>query len=59
MSRKMFYAQGISAPITFDFLKKFKTSHFFVLKNYVIKYIDRFRHEEYTQKSPVKKYFIF
>jgi hypothetical protein len=50
---------GTSAPITFDFLKFFKTSHFCVFKNYMVKYVDRFRHEECTQKSPVKKYFIF
>jgi hypothetical protein len=48
-----------SAPITFGFLNFFEISHFSVFKNYVVKYVDRFRHEECTQKSSVKKYFIF
>jgi hypothetical protein len=50
---------GTSTPITFDFLKFFKTSYFCIFKNYVVKYVDRFRHDECTQKSPIKKYFIF
>jgi hypothetical protein len=48
-----------SAPWTFGFLKIFKTSLFYVFKNYDIKYVDRFRHEECSQKSPIKKYFVF
>jgi hypothetical protein len=48
-----------SASITFGFLNFFKTSHFCVFKNYVVKYVDRFRDEECTPKNPVKKYFIF
>jgi hypothetical protein len=48
-----------SALITFGFLKFFKISHFCVFKNYVVKYVDRFRQEECIQKSPVNKYFIF
>jgi hypothetical protein len=56
---KCFVHIDISALITLGFLNFFKTSHFFIFKNYVIKYVDRFIHEECTQKSPVKKYFIF
>jgi hypothetical protein len=45
---KCFVHMGTSALITFGFLKKFKTLHFCIFKNYVVKYIDRFRHEECT-----------
>jgi hypothetical protein len=40
-----------SAPITFGFLIFFEISHFCVFKNYVVKYVDKFRHEECTQKK--------
>jgi hypothetical protein len=36
-----------------------ETSQFYVSKNYGVKYIKTYIHEEHTQKSPVKKYFIF
>jgi hypothetical protein len=39
---------------TFGFLKMFKTMLFYVFKNYGIKYVDRFRHKECSQKVPLK-----
>jgi hypothetical protein len=43
-----------SAPSTFSFLNFFKTSHFYVYKNYGIKYVDRYVHQKRMQKRAVK-----
>jgi hypothetical protein len=49
---------GTSDLFTFSFfLNKF--SHFYVSKNCGVKYIEIYIHEKCTQKSSVKKYFIF
>jgi hypothetical protein len=45
---------GTSALPTYGILKFFKTWHFKVFKNYDVKYLDRLRHNECTQKSHVK-----
>jgi hypothetical protein len=50
---------GTSALLTFGILKNFKISHFHVSKNYIIKYIDRYIHEEHMQKNSAKKYVVF
>jgi hypothetical protein len=42
----------------FYIFENFKISHFYVSRNYEVKYIDRYIQEERTQKGPVKKYFI-
>jgi hypothetical protein len=47
---------GTSDPYIFKF---FKIPHFYILKNYGVKYIERHIQEERTQKSSIKKYFIF
>jgi hypothetical protein len=44
---------------TCDSFENFKTSHFSVLKNYNIKYINRYIHEEHTQKNTVKNTLYF
>jgi hypothetical protein len=48
-----------SASFTFRILYFFKISHFYVFKNYGVKYIDRYVQEECVRKSPVKKYIVF
>jgi hypothetical protein len=37
----------------------FKISHFYVFKNYGLKYVDIYVHEKCMQKSPGEKYFKF
>jgi hypothetical protein len=43
----------------FQIFKNFKTQHFYSLKNYVFKYIERYIQEEYTQKSLIKNTLYF
>jgi hypothetical protein len=42
-------------PSILVLLKKFKISHFYVIKNYIVKYVDRYVHEKCMQKNPGKK----
>jgi hypothetical protein len=49
---------GTSAPSIFQNFENFKISHFYVFKNYDVKYIDRYIHEECTQKVPLKIRYI-
>jgi hypothetical protein len=56
--RKVSLAHGHQWSLYFQFFEFFKISHFYASKNYGI-YIERYIHEEHTQKSPVKKYLYF
>jgi hypothetical protein len=55
----IFALQKDKKVMALNIFKNFKTLHLYVLKNYGFKYIERYMQEEHTQKSPVKKYFIF
>jgi hypothetical protein len=57
--RKVLLAHGHQRSLHFWIFENFKTQHFYGSKNYGFKYIERYMQEEHTQKSPVKKYFIF
>jgi hypothetical protein len=49
---------GIGAPFTFKFFKKLKSHTFIFLKNYRVKYINRYIQKSVYKKIPLKIYYI-
>jgi hypothetical protein len=54
-----FGAHEHQCSLHFQNLEFFKISHFYISKNYGVKYINRYVQEECVRKSLVKKYVVF
>jgi hypothetical protein len=54
---KSLWHMSTSDPFTLSFMNILK--HFYVSKNYGVKYIERYIQEEHTQKSPIKNTLYF
>jgi hypothetical protein len=59
INEKGFGADGHQCSLHFQNFNFFKISHFYVSKNYEVKYIDRYIQDECMQKSPVKNTLYF